>query len=125
MEECLRLACLQDVAGVMSRLETLAFRLNGAAGRLKRLGEIERWLQQKGTLPLASGLSCTVGDPLKPRQGADTGMYRKFPAPEFVFDPAGNKTDRWHDRGLEEFGPFDAESFGVKRPNIVVVTPKE
>src|SRR5260221_8147182 len=42
MEECLRLAGLQDVAGVMSRLETLAFSLNGAAGRLKRLGEIAR-----------------------------------------------------------------------------------
>ncbi len=125
MEECLRLADLPDVAGVMRRVEILAFHLTGAMGRLKRLGEIARWLQQNGALLLASGLSCTVGDPLKPRQGADAGMYRKFPAPEFVFDPARNKTDRWHDRGLEEFGPFDAESFGVKRPNMVVVTPKE
>lgn len=125
MEECLRLASLPDVSGVMRRLETLAFHLTGANGRLKRLGEITRWLQQKGTLPLAAGLSCTVGEPLKPRQGVDAGMYRKFPAPEFVFDPARNKTDRWHDRGLEEYGPFDTESFSVKRPHIVVVTPQD
>ena len=40
-----------------------------------------------------------------------------------MFDPAGDKTRRYADRGLDEFGPFDSEGFTPKRPSIAVVTP--
>jgi hypothetical protein len=47
---------------------------------------------------------------------------RRFDEPTFVFDLAGDKTQRAADRSLDEFGPFDAESFTPKRPLIAVAT---
>src|SRR5579884_1806011 len=89
------------------------------------LAEIAGLLRSHGPLLLAANLNCTVGEPLSPRSGKDIGTYRRFPSPTFVFDPARSKTDSYLNRGLEEHGPFDAESFTAKRPVVVVVTPKD
>lgn len=125
LEACIAASGVPDVADVVHRLEEEIFQLTGAKGRLERSEEIAAWLQQRGALPLADGLTCTLGELLIPRQGTDVATCRRFPSPRFVFDPASTKADSWHDRGLQEHGPFDAESFTTKRPTIAVVTPKD
>lgn len=41
--------------------------------------------------------------------------------PVYVFDPTGDRTDTWHDRGLETNGPYDAQTFTPTRPRICVI----
>ena len=123
LETYLRLIGITDVDSVFARLQRIIFDTVGAQGRLEHFGKQAAWLQNKGDIPLAFGLSCTVGEPLAPSKGTDAASYRQFPPPEFVFNPAGSKTHHRSYRGLEEFGPFDNESFNTKRPNIAVVTP--
>ena len=123
IETYLRLAGVPDVIGVLDRLKTLVFSVVGAQGLFNQFGKQVVWLQKKGNIPLALGLSCTIGEPLVPRSGVDAATYRQFSPPEFVFNPAGSKTHRLSNRGLEEFGPFDNEFFPTKRLNIAVVTP--
>lgn len=123
IETYLRLAGITDVNGVLDRLKKMVYSVVGAQGLLDQFGKQVAWLQKKGNIPLAWGLSCTIGEPLVPRLGVDAATYRQFSPPEFVFNPAGSKTHRVSNRGLEEFGPFDNEFFPTKRLNIAVVTP--
>ncbi len=124
IETYLRLTGITDISGVLTRLHSIIFDTVGAQGRFEHFSKQAAWLQKKGDIPLALGLSCTVGEPLTPHKGTDAATYRQFSPPEFIFNPAGSKTHRFSNRGLEEFGPFDNESFPTKRPNIAVVTPK-
>jgi hypothetical protein len=43
------------------------------------------------------------------------------PRPIYVFDQTGSKTDTWHDRGLNEHGPYTAQVFTPNQPRICVV----
>ncbi|GEM_PF-298523 len=123
--DCLHLANLPGTEDILKRLDQEVFHLVGAPGRLQRVNSIASLLRENGDLLLAADLSCTAGDLLAPSKGTDTGTYRQFPKPTFVFDPAGSKTNTWHNGGLVNFGPFDAESFTKKRPEIAVITPQE
>lgn len=123
IEAYLRLSGISDVNAIIARLKSIIFSVIGAPGRLEHLDKQAAWLQKRGQIPLAVGLSCTVGKPLLPSSGGDTIPYRCFLPPEFIFNPAGSKVHSSSIRGLDEFGPFDNESFGKKRLNIAVVTP--
>jgi hypothetical protein len=48
---------------------------------------------------------------------------RKIAEPTFEFAPGGGKTSQSAARGLDEYGPYDSESFTPKNPVIAVVTP--
>jgi hypothetical protein len=121
-EACIHLAGASDVDSILRRLAEAVFNVVGGQGRYEELQRTARLLGEQ-PIPLAANLVCAAGQPLGPRPGADAGTYRRFQRPTFVFDPAGSKTDTWHNRGLQMHGPFDAESFLVKRPDVVVVTP--
>lgn len=123
MDAVVRLSGVPDPQGILRRLDQDVFGLVGAKGRYELLIDIAGRLKSAGPFPLADGLLCTVDAPAALGQGVDGGTYRKFGAPTFVFDPAGSKTAWKQDKGLEEFGPFDAEFFTPKRPHIAVVTP--
>ena len=52
---------------------------------------------------------------------------KPFPAlqvadkPTYVFDPAGRKTDIWHDRGLKNYGPYSSQNFTPTTPKVCVI----
>jgi hypothetical protein len=122
MDEVVRVLAGPKSDVILERLAKEVFGLTGAEGRLAKTRELASWLGQH-PLELATGLAATVGG-LAGDGGQDGGVKnRLFDEPTFVFDPAGDKTHRSADRGLDEFGPFDAESFTPKRPLIAVVTP--
>lgn len=124
LEALVRLSGVTDPQGILRRLDQAVFGLVGAKGRYQLLIEIAERLKSASPFLLADGLSCTVDIPAALGQGMDGGTYRRFRSPTFVFDQAGNNTAWKQDQGLEDFGPFDAESFTPKRPHLAVVTPK-
>lgn len=122
MDEVVRVLAGPKSEVILERLAEEVFGLTGAEGRLAKTRELASWLGQH-PLELATGLAATVGG-LAGDGGQGGGVKnRLFDEPTFVFDPAGDKTHRSADRGLDEFGPFDSESFTPKRPLIAVVTP--
>jgi len=125
IEDCLQVAGLNDVGTILRQLRETTFHFMGAKGRLDRINEIASLLGSQKALILASDLSCTIGEALSPHRGTDVGAYRQFPKPYFVFDAARSKTDTWHNRGLQEHGPFDTESFATKHPRVAIVAPRE
>ncbi len=55
------------------------------------------------------------------------GVTKSFPAiqiadkPIYIFDPAGRRTDTWHDRGLEVHGPFAYQNHTPTKPKVCVI----
>jgi hypothetical protein len=49
--------------------------------------------------------------------------YSTLDKPKFIFDPAKLKTSSWHNGGLNNYGPFDAEVFDKKDCAFVVIAP--
>jgi len=109
---------------VMSQLDKKVFELVGAQGKLKKLEEIRDELVGHGPFECAPGVTFSAKDFILPQQDSIIPS-RRFNMPTFVFDPGGSKTYRWHDDGLNQFGPFDSEFFAKKEPRIAVITPRE
>jgi Piwi domain len=46
------------------------------------------------------------------------------PKPIYIFDQAGANTDTWHNRGLDQYGPYSAKVFTPNRPKLCVICQK-
>lgn len=128
-DDVLAVALGQQAARAQQRLQREIFQLLGPVGRLERTREIARWLAAQGPLTLADGLSARIGlpagDSWENVPAESVIRPRRLDDPTFVFDLAGERTARYVDRGLTEFGPYDAEGFTPKTPKISVVVPRE
>jgi hypothetical protein len=112
-------------AAIASRLEEAAFTLSGAEGRLGHTMEIAKWLVGLGPMTVAPGVEIRLHMPLGSDDGRGRVPSRRLDSPVFVFDLGSEKTHRYPDKGLDEYGPFDSEVFTPKLPRIAVVTPRE
>jgi hypothetical protein len=109
--------------GILNRLDKAAFGVTSAEGRLAKTCELADWFG-RGRLNLASGLAATVGLPVGAEGPKRTPLKsRRLAEPTFEFAPGGGKTAQSATRGLDEYGPYDSESFTPKNPVIAVVAP--
>jgi hypothetical protein len=69
---------------------------------------------------MVPGVPFTFG-PLLDGAKAPFPRLESAPRPIYVFDQTGSKTDTWHDRGLNEHGPYTAQVFTPNQPRICVV----
>ena len=95
---------------IASALEAEAFKVTGAEGRIARTEEIADGLIRLGPLTIACGVQATIGKPAGTTGAPGRVKSRRLQEPTFVFDFGGDKTHRFPDRGLNEFGPFDSEA---------------
>jgi hypothetical protein len=121
---------LEVVAGssyttIVNTLDREAFLLTGAEGRIARTEEIADGLIKLCPLKIANGAEAQIGRPIGGENAPIQVYGRRLGEPTFVFDFGGDKTHQYPDRGLNEFGPFDSESFTPKAPRIAVVTPRQ
>jgi len=119
---CLQCSLGDTYKSIQTKLDDRLFTLLGGQGMLATFGNIQKHLQDSGPFQCAVNLRFKVGDFLTPTSNG-TISYRWLRRPDFVFDPTGTKTYSWHDPGLNQFGPFDAEFFTSKEPKVVVITP--
>lgn len=116
-------------APILERLAEAAFvELTGAKARLERITALARRLGRSGPLTIANGVSVEIGSPIgsPPAGGGNAPRVAStvIREPTFVFDPGGDKTHRYAQSGLTEFGPFDSEFFTPQSPRILVLTPR-
>ncbi|MBI2849386.1 MAG: hypothetical protein HYX88_04580 [Chloroflexi bacterium] len=121
--------CVQSLFGdaygaIETRLEDRLFTLLGGVGMRSTLQSIQKHLQDSGPFECAANLRFRVADFLVAAHDGQV-VHRQLQKPNFIFHPSGTKTSWWHDNGLNEFGPFDAEFFTSKEPKIVVITPAD
>lgn len=100
------------------------FTLTGAEGRIMRTQQIADGLIKLRPLTIANGIQATIGNPVEITGPSERKVHWRLREPTYVFDLGGDKTHRFADPGLNDFGPFDSEGFRPKIPRIAVVTPK-
>lgn len=91
---------------------------------MARTQEIADGLIKLGQLTIANGVQAAIGNPVEIAGPPDRKVHWRLSEPTYVFDFGGDKTHRFADPGLNEFGPFDSEGFTPKFPRIAVVAPK-
>jgi len=120
--------CLRALLGSRNEERYDAYRdkqmgeLLGGRPLLEEVRRVARVLAS-GPLELASGLSCSVGKPLRM---ANTGDYQSIVMArqlDYCFDPARTKRHRYAWPGLETYGPFSRDTFARPSPRILVIFP--
>jgi hypothetical protein len=106
------------------KLDSLIDEFRQGEGRLKRLREIAAYFQ-KTPLEILPGITFRFGDFLSQAETGSFPPVEKAPPVVYVFDATGNKTDTWHDRGLDRHGPYSTPTFTPMEPRICVVCQKE
>lgn len=87
--------------------------------RLDKIQAILGDLKQR-SIEVLPGAPITFGRLLSEADDAFPPV-RMLQEPTFVFDPAGRKPDRSKARGLDNFGPYTAQTFTPNQPRICVV----
>lgn len=115
--------CLGHVFGkhaatieISLRQKLAAFR-NGK-NRLEHLQKVTAYFQ-KNDIELIPGVTFSLNPFIsQPKAFPSVQIADK---PTYVFDPAGRKTNFWHDGGLRTHGPYSWQSFTPTTPKICVI----
>lgn len=97
--------------------ELAAFR-NGS-NRLRRLRSVVQYLSDQ-SLELLPGIPFTIQAFLAESSDNFPAIHNA-PAVTYVFAPTGEKTARWNDGGLSEYGPYTAQTFTPSTPRICII----
>lgn len=122
--------CIRSLAGdaadtVLNRLVQLQARINGGRQQYKRVKSVLRVFREKD-LELAQSVPLRIGPVIGPRIENDwLPDVNTFQKPVLVFDPGGNHTDKWNERGLRTYGPYDQSYFSPQRPQIAVICEEQ
>jgi hypothetical protein len=118
-ERCLQGLHGSKASGIIDALGAQRASLSRGDKRLAKLRKFVTFLGQK-VFSLAPGISFKVGGFLAEGR---TGFPRVMTAstPVYVFDPTGARTSSYNSRGLQDYGPYSAQTFTPNRPRVCVV----
>jgi hypothetical protein len=108
----------------LERLDGLLTNFCTGPARLERLRAICGYFCNR-SLDVVPGVTCHATGFLSQTDKARFPRIDKAPPVVYVFDPSGSKTDTWHDRGMDNFGPYSAPTFTPTRPRICVVCQRD
>lgn len=120
LQECLKHLFSDQHKTIANRLSTQIIDANSGKTKLAKVQQVISFLA-KQELELVPGICFRVG-----KQHVESDRRSAFPAvnqekaPVYVFGPS-QKTDVWHNRGLENFGPYDQSTFTPSVPRIAVI----
>jgi hypothetical protein len=108
----------------LNRLDGLLTAFHTGPARLERLRAICGYFCDH-RIEIVPGVTCRATEFLSQSHRATFPRIDKAPPVVYVFDSSGSKTDTWHDRGMDNFGPYSAPTFTPTRPRICVVCQRE
>jgi hypothetical protein len=123
-EALVRHALGGHAAAALERLDGLLTAFGTGPSRLERLRAICRYFCDL-RLEIAPGVTCHATSYLSQTDNARFPRIDKAPPVVYVFDSSGSKTDSWHERGVDKFGPYSAPTFTPTRPRICVVCQRD
>ena len=108
---------------ILKRVKEAEAEWNGAPLTLETVRKTLGWIGRQ-YVELADGVPLEFGSPLDQADARapfpkSTRLYK----PKLSFDPGGSPETSltWAQKGLDEIGPYDRQSFARKRPRIAVV----
>jgi hypothetical protein len=120
LKDCLKHLFSQQYNAIVHQLSSQIADANSGKTKLAKVQQAISFLARQ-KLELVPGVFFRVG-----KQHAESDGRSAFPAinqetaPVYVFGPS-QRTDTWHNRGLEKFGPYDQSTFTPSVPRIAVI----
>ena len=87
----------------------------------QRAARLIESMAKKGPLPLAPGISASLGARIIYPPGGERKSWVQFPPVEYCFDAARSKKKTLPWEGISEWGPFDQDGFEKRSPKILLV----
>lgn len=107
-----------------SKLERIQTGYISGKGQLQYAKRIVGWLSQQFTKTGLSPIKFSLDtSPLSLKKEVKNSVY-SLPQVQFVFDPAGTRTNPFPLIGLNQFGPFDRTWFSKRSPKLAFIAPK-
>jgi len=119
-------SCLRSLFGQKADLYIKDLRKRKAGvysgeGKIARLSEFGKYLSSV-ELEIVPGLRVKpLGMLSQNGSGLKFPKIAKVPKTTYIFDASGTKADTWHDRGLDNYGPYDHSVFSPTQPVIAVL----
>jgi hypothetical protein len=135
-KECLIAPSMQTFTSVFSQaLRTDWHRYQAAERRLvaqttsgrgytEHLRRTCDYLIRRGSVEIAPGVRCVFEGPITVGFGP-SGAARILDPVEYCFSADQSKRHQYPALGLDQFGPFDSQTFDKKRPRVLVVAPSQ
>lgn len=103
--------------------QTVSERLVELRSGPTRLDKLRKLINHFGGLRLemVPGVTFTVQPFLAEKSTMPFPVLHEVPKTIYVFDPTGRRTDTWYDRGINEYGPYTAQSFTPSHPRMCVI----
>jgi hypothetical protein len=92
--------------------------------RLAKLQKVTEYLA-KQSLEMLPDVKFTIGSLMSSKKSDFFPPILTAPKTVYVFDPAGTRTDTWHDRGLDNNGPYTSQSFTPTHPRVCIICQKD
>ncbi len=118
-ERSLEFVCGTQTDAVQIRLRKILADFRAGPERFRRIEQIRKYFANL-SLEIIPGVNLEIGE-FASSGSSFLAHIEDAPRPTYVFDPAGRKTDIWHDRGLETNGPYSAQTFTPNQPNVCVI----
>lgn len=116
--------CIRNLLGdkgdrILTGADRSASELHGGPGRLDMLNKTLEYLRSR-SLEAVPGVRFEVSELISQR---DRGfpVMEVIEKPSLVFDPSGSRSDKWNERGIRSYGPYDQRTFSPKKLNILVI----
>lgn len=114
----------QERAEVIGKdLEDQLAAFRSGSPRLQRLQNVAQYFSNQ-SLEMAPGVKFSFQPFLREAEARKFPSVQMAPRTTYVFDAAGEKTDTWHDRGLNKYGPYTAPTFTPSTPRICIICQK-
>ena len=118
IERCLYHAFGKQAAAIDINLRQRLAAFRNGKNRLEHLRKVISYIQ-KWELEIVPGVTFQFNNFIAQPKAFPTLQIADKPT--YVFDPAGRKTDIWHDRGLKNYGPYSWQSFTPTLPKVCVI----
>lgn len=118
IERCLNYAFGKHATSVQTNLRQKLASFRNGKTRLENLQKVISYMRTQ-ELEIVPGVSFNFNPFIAQPNAFPTLQIADKPT--YIFDPAGRKTDIWHDRGLKNHGPYSGQYFTPTTPKICVI----
>lgn len=118
IERCLNHIFGRHSASIETALRQRLATFRNGKNKLEHLQKVAAYIQ-KWDLEIIPGITFKLNPFIAQPKAFPTVQIADKPT--YVFDPAGRKTNFWHDGGLRTYGPYSWQSFTPTTPKVCVI----
>lgn len=117
---CLQSLFPNDFSRIKQNLESELAKFRSGPTKIIRINALAAYFN-KLNLEICPGVIVSTGQIYEQNKTPHFPKIDVLPKPLYVFDPSRLRTHSYHDRGLDQHGPYDRATFNTPTPKVAVI----